>query len=205
MPFAGRIAAAGRTPLQVQDEIQQRLAEKAIEPQAIVTVTKSITNTATVSGEVVNGARVPLSVGGDRLLDLIAAAGGAKAPVYQTFVRLSRQGVTVTIPMDRLISEPGESVPASPGGRADLGSGAANLFGVRCDRPKAPRLPWYRTEDRLGRSAGQGPGTVGSARRSAGHISVPLRPRAWSSARSKAPTLPLRARRHFSGRLPPSI
>jgi polysaccharide biosynthesis/export protein len=115
VPFAGRIAVAGRTPLQVQDEIQQRLADKAIEPQAIVTVTKSITNTATVSGEVVSGARVPLSVGGDHLLDVIAAAGGAKAPVYDTFVRLSRGGVTVTIPMAKLVSNPGENIYAWPG------------------------------------------------------------------------------------------
>ena len=115
VPFAGRIAVAGHTPLQVQDEIQQRLAEKAIEPQAIVTVTKSITNTATVSGEVVAGARVPLSVGGDHLLDVIAGAGGAKAPVYDTFVRLSRGGVTVTIPMDQLVSNPGENIYAWPG------------------------------------------------------------------------------------------
>jgi polysaccharide export outer membrane protein len=115
VPFAGRIAVAGRTPLQVQDEIQQRLADKAIEPQAIVTVTKSITNTATVSGEVVSGARVPLSVGGDHLLDVVAAAGGAKAPVYDTFVRLSRGGVTVTIPMAKLVSNPGENIYAWPG------------------------------------------------------------------------------------------
>ena len=115
VPFAGRIAVAGRTPLQVQDEIQQRLADKAIEPQAIVTVTKSITNTATVSGEVVSGARVPLSVGGDHLLDVIAAAGGAKAPVFNTFVRLSRGGVTVTIPMAKLVSNPGENIYAWPG------------------------------------------------------------------------------------------
>ena len=93
VPFANRIKVAGRTPLQVQEEIQQRLADKAIEPQAIVTVTRSVTDTATVAGEVVNGARIPLSVGGDRLLDLIATAGGAKAPVYQTFVRaLSSRG-----------------------------------------------------------------------------------------------------------------
>ncbi len=115
VPFAGRIAVAGRTPLQVQDEIQQRLADKAIEPQAIVTVTRSITNTATVSGEVVTGARVPLSVGGDHLLDVIAAAGGAKAPVFNTFVRLSRGGVTVTIPMAKLVSNPGENIYAWPG------------------------------------------------------------------------------------------
>jgi polysaccharide export outer membrane protein len=114
VPFAGRIKAAGHTPLQVQNEIQQRLAEKAIEPQAIVTVTKNVTNAVTVSGEVVTGARVPLSVGGDRLLDLIAAAGGAKAPVYQTFVQLTRDGVTATIPMQQLISNPAENIYAWP-------------------------------------------------------------------------------------------
>src|ERR1700722_11723608 len=42
------------------------------------------------------GARVPLSPGGDRLLQIIAAAGGAKAPVHETFVQLSRGGVTAT-------------------------------------------------------------------------------------------------------------
>ena len=115
VPFAGRIQAAGRTPLQVQQEIQQRLADKAIEPQAIVTISKNVTNTVTIQGEVVTGARVPLSVGGDRLLDVIAAAGGAKAPVYNTFVRLSRHGVTATIPLDQLVSDPAENIYAWPG------------------------------------------------------------------------------------------
>ncbi len=115
VPFAGRVRVAGRSPLQVQDDIQQRLAERAIEPQAIVTVSKSVVNTATVSGEVVNGARVPLSVGGDRLLDLIATAGGAKAPVHEIFVRLSRHGVTVTMPMEKLVSDPAENIYAWPG------------------------------------------------------------------------------------------
>src|SRR6266436_978554 len=74
VPFAGRIPVAGHSPLEVQHTIEQRLAEKAIEPQVIVTIAKSVTNAATVSGEVVNGARVPLSLKGDRLLDLIALA-----------------------------------------------------------------------------------------------------------------------------------
>ena len=96
----------------MQREIEERLAGKAIEPQVIVTVDKSVCRLATVSGEVVSGARVPLSVGGDRLLDLIAAAGGAKAPIYETFVRLSRDGVTVTMPMSRLVSNPAENIYA---------------------------------------------------------------------------------------------
>ena len=115
VPFADRVAVAGKSPVEVQHTIEQRLAEKAIEPQAIVIITKSVTNAATVSGEVVNGARVPLSVNGDRLLDLIALAGGAKSPVYDTFVRLSRDGVTVTIPMEALVSDPAENIYVWPG------------------------------------------------------------------------------------------
>jgi polysaccharide export outer membrane protein len=115
VPFAGRIPAAGRLPVEVQHAIEQRLGGKAIDPQAIVTVTKSICNTATVTGEVISGTRVPLSVKGDRLLDLIASAGGARSPVYETFVRLSRNGATATIAMERLISNPAENIYAEPG------------------------------------------------------------------------------------------
>ena len=115
VPFAGRVPVAGRFPTEVQRAIEQRLVEKAIEPQVIVSVTKSLANSVTVAGEVVTGARVPLSVRGDRLLDLIAAVGGAKAPVYETFVRLSRAGVTATIPMETLVSKPAENIYAQPG------------------------------------------------------------------------------------------
>ena len=115
IPFADRIAVAGKSPVEVQRIIEQRLAEKAIEPQALVFITKSITNSVTVSGEVVGGARVPLSVNGDHLLDVIALAGGAKAPVYDTFVRLSREGITATIPMEKLVSDSTENIYAWPG------------------------------------------------------------------------------------------
>jgi polysaccharide export outer membrane protein len=115
VPFADRVPAAGRLPVEVQKTIERRLAEKAIEPQAIVTITRSISNSATVTGEVISGARVPLSLKGDRLLDLIAAAGGAKTPVYETFVRLSRDGITATIPMEMLVSDPAENIYAYPG------------------------------------------------------------------------------------------
>jgi len=115
VPFADRIPVAGKSPLEVQRVVEQRLADKAIEPQVLVVITKSITNSVTVSGEVVAGARVPLSVNGDHLLDVIALAGGAKAPVYDTFVRLSREGVTATIPMEKLVSDPAENIYAWPG------------------------------------------------------------------------------------------
>lgn len=114
VPFAGRIPVAGKRPVEVQRLIEERLRDKAIEPQVIVTA-RSLTFTATVGGEVVGGARVPLSLKGDRLLDLIAQAGGARSPVYETFVRLSRDGITATIPMETLVANPAENIFAQPG------------------------------------------------------------------------------------------
>jgi polysaccharide biosynthesis/export protein len=71
----------------MQQTIQARLANRALQPQAIVVVERSFANTAIVTGEVVAGAEVPLSPGADRLLEVIAAAGGAKAPVCSAVAR----------------------------------------------------------------------------------------------------------------------
>jgi polysaccharide biosynthesis/export protein len=80
VPFAGQVPAAGRTPAEVQQTIEALLASKALQPQALMIVKRSAANTVTVVGEVVAGKRVPLSPGGDRLLQVIAAAGGIAAP-----------------------------------------------------------------------------------------------------------------------------
>ena len=114
IPFAGRARAAGRTPLQVQQTIENLLAERAIKPQVIVTVTKSVSDKVTVSGDIVAGSRIALSFRGERLLDVIAAAGGPKTPLYETVVRLSRAGITVSISMEKLVSTPSENIYAWP-------------------------------------------------------------------------------------------
>lgn len=115
IPYAGRVPAAARSPADVQHAIEQRLADKALQPQALVIVTKSAANAVTVTGEVIAGGKVTLSPGGLRLLDVIAAAGGATAPVRDLFVQLSRNGVTATIPLQRLVSDPAENIYTQPG------------------------------------------------------------------------------------------
>jgi polysaccharide export outer membrane protein len=160
VPYAGRIRAAGRLPAEVQQRIEARLAEKALQPQALVIVQKSAVNTVTVllswsvgvspggtaatpvatlvsnlsdgaaaavaagapaalaagaPAALTAGARVPLSPSGDRLLQVIAAAGGMTAPVHETFVQLSRGDITATIPLQRLVSDPAEDIFAQPG------------------------------------------------------------------------------------------
>ena len=110
VPFAGRIKVTGRTPPEVEQVIVQRLADKAIDPQALVTVTHNVSNTVTVMGEVGPGARLPLTVRGDRLLEVIAEAGGIKAPVSDIGVVLSRDRETVRVPMEAVLDDPRENV-----------------------------------------------------------------------------------------------
>jgi polysaccharide export outer membrane protein len=115
VPYAGRIRVAGLAPPQVETAIVRQLTGKAIEPQALVTITSNISNTVTVTGEVIAGARVPLSPRGDRILDVIASAGGVKAPVNETFVSLGRNNLTVRVPMQSLLSRPQENIFMRPG------------------------------------------------------------------------------------------
>ncbi len=114
VPFAGRIQVAGHMPYEVQTVIENRLANRAIEPQVIVTVARSVADTASISGEDLSGSRVALTAGGDRLLDVIDQAGGSKSPLYETFIKLTRGGETVTIPMEDIVSVPSDNIYVWP-------------------------------------------------------------------------------------------
>jgi polysaccharide biosynthesis/export protein len=114
VPFVGRVLVKGRTPAQAQAQIETFLTGKTASPQVIVTVPQTSHNAVTIAGEVVHGARVPLPPNGARLLDVIASAGGAQAPVYDVYVRLSRNGATTTIPFQTLVDRPAENVYAWP-------------------------------------------------------------------------------------------
>jgi polysaccharide export outer membrane protein len=106
---------AGRTPQQVEEAIVRGLQNKAIEPQALATVTKNVSNTVTVLGEVTTGMRVPLSVRGDRILDAIAFAGGIRAPVHEVFLTLMRNGRSIRVPMQAILADPKENIFVAPG------------------------------------------------------------------------------------------
>lgn len=114
VPYAGRIRVAGLTTPEVEKRIVAQLTGKAIEPQALVTVPQGLSNSATVLGEVTSGARVPLSVRGERIMDVVAMAGGVRAPTYETFISLQRNGRTVAVPMQRVVSDARENIYVHP-------------------------------------------------------------------------------------------
>lgn len=110
VPYAGRISVAGKTAAQVEATIVQQLTGKAIQPQILVTISRPISSTVTVTGEVATGGRIPLSNKGDRILDVIAAAGGIRAPVNETEIRLTRGPRTLAVPMITVVNNPRENI-----------------------------------------------------------------------------------------------
>lgn len=115
IPYAGRLEAAGRTTAEVQRTIEEILGPRALQPQALVVIRRSVANSVSVAGESVTGMRVPLSPGGDRLLQVIATARGSSDPVHDVFVQLSRGGITATVPLATLVANPEENIFAEPG------------------------------------------------------------------------------------------
>lgn len=115
VPYAGRVRAAGRTTYEIQRQIERALEGKAIQPQVLVSVTRPLSNTVTVIGESTAGARVPLSPKGDRVLDVIASAGGVRSPTTETFIQLTRGPRTARVAMSRIVSDQRENVFVRPG------------------------------------------------------------------------------------------
>lgn len=115
VPYVGRIVVAGRTPAEVERLVVSSLNGKAVMPQALVTVQQTTANAVTVTGEVAGGARVPLSPAGDRILDVIAAAGGLSAGVNESVVYLTRRGTTLHLPFEIIVQSSRENVRLRPG------------------------------------------------------------------------------------------
>ena len=110
VPFAGPVHVAGQSPQAVGRMLQGRLASRALEPQAIVTITDRRSSAVTVTGDVNTSSRFAIDPGGDRLLGAIARAGGSKYPPYETAVALQRGGVTERVMLSDIIRDPRQNV-----------------------------------------------------------------------------------------------
>ncbi|WP_256326366.1 polysaccharide biosynthesis/export family protein [Sphingomonas sp. NFR15] len=114
VPFVGSVQAAGRTPQDIAREVTGRLAGKAHQPQAIVRLVRNSTAGVTVVGDVGGSTRVPLTARGERVLDVLANAGGTRQPVNKTMVRITRGAQTASMPLEAIIRDPQQNVILQP-------------------------------------------------------------------------------------------
>jgi polysaccharide biosynthesis/export protein len=115
VPFAGRVPAAGKTLPDVAAEIKRRLAKKANQPEVLVLLTRNLSSTVTVVGEVTTSTRVPLTAAHERLLDALAFAAGVKQPVNKTTIQITRGESVYALPLETIIQDPKQNVPLQSG------------------------------------------------------------------------------------------
>jgi polysaccharide export outer membrane protein len=120
IPYAGAIRALGRTQVQVQDAIVASLKNRAIEPQAVVSLVEQKTSMISVLGEG-RSARIPATTTPERLLDVISRAGmsgtggtAAGSAGAETWVLLERHGRRAIAPFGALVYEPVNNIYVHP-------------------------------------------------------------------------------------------
>ena len=115
IPFAGAIPVSGRTHVEIEQEIAQRLKGKANQPQVLVRMIRNVSANVTVVGDVGSSVRLPLGPRNERLLDALAAAGGAKFPVNKTTLQITRGTTVAALPLDIIIRDPRQNVTLQAG------------------------------------------------------------------------------------------
>jgi len=114
VPFAGEIKVAGKSATQAQQAIVAALTQKALQPQALVTIVADQSNLVTVVGDLKQPNRLPLDINGMRILDAIARGGGTNAPAFNEVVQLTRHGVAKRVRLSYVHANPAENIYLQP-------------------------------------------------------------------------------------------
>jgi polysaccharide biosynthesis/export protein len=114
VPFAGDIPAAARTLPDIQEAIVARLRNRAIEPQVVVSLNQQHSSVVSVLGDVNTPGVLALNSVGERLLALIARAGGPKFEAIESYITLHRDGKQVRVLLSRVVHDPRENIFIRP-------------------------------------------------------------------------------------------
>ena len=120
LPFVGRIEAAGRRPAELAELIERRLVGQSEYPQVVVTLAQANGSAVFVSGEVATPGRVPITGAREKLLDVIALAGGHRGGAPEMVVRVMRRGQASEGPLASLSYANMGGMPMEPGDRVEI-------------------------------------------------------------------------------------
>jgi len=86
----------------------------------MVNIVKNEYNTVVLNGDVTTPGRYPIALEGERLLDVIASAGGTKFPARETYVTFIRGETTGVQLVKTIIDQPNENIFVVKGDRIYL-------------------------------------------------------------------------------------
>lgn len=119
-PYAGTIYVNGLSSNQVARAIEQKLRGKSQYLQVMAVAEPGPGRTALIGGDVGKPGRVTLTSDHERLLDLVALAGGPTARKADTVVRLARGRFVSEARLDAIGPNAEQNVVVAPGDRIEL-------------------------------------------------------------------------------------
>lgn len=115
IPFAGKIAVAGKSLDDVRLTLEARLRRSLYRPQVQLRRLSSPNQSVSIVGEVSKGGAYPLSPSMLRMTDLIGAAGVKSEKAQQVQLELRRGGETHHIALKTLLADGRYNVPLQAG------------------------------------------------------------------------------------------
>lgn len=114
-PFVGRMHAAGRTTSELQAAIRNRLSGMSQDPQVMVSIGQSISDSVVLAGEVAKPGRFVLSTNHETLNQTIALAGGYRGDPKDLVARVQRNDGLFEIRLSDLLDTPDRDLPIAAG------------------------------------------------------------------------------------------
>ena len=114
VPYAGEIPAAARTIPEIQQAVIARLQNRAIEPQVVISLNQQHASVVSVLGDVNTPGVLALNSVGERLMALIARAGGPKFEAIESYVTLQRDGKRAKVLLSEVVHDPRENIFVRP-------------------------------------------------------------------------------------------
>ena len=170
MPFVGRQRVAESTPEGLQRQIVNGLKGSSVNPQAVVTVVDKPSSAVIVSGSVAQPGKIPLTARHEKVLDVIAQAGGASSKPDSVSVTVVRGKRRATTTLSRVMSEDRQNIYLRPDDQVMV-DGSASTFTALGAFKSAGEIPFETGKLSLAQAIGRAGGLLDD-RADAGNVYV---------------------------------
>jgi len=157
VPHAGRVKVENLSTAQIREDLLNRYQGKAVTPEISVQIDQTNSRGVSVLGAVAKPGRITIPAKGIFVLDLLALAGGAPNPVWETTLTITRNGRSETIALDWLMRDAHNNVVVLPGDIVNLNHTPRSfaVYGA-VTKPGSPNIqvPEARLNDLLASAGG---------------------------------------------------
>ncbi|NML13018.1 polysaccharide export protein [Sphingobium sp. AR-3-1] len=161
IPYAGTMHVAGLTTGEIEATIRNSLRRLSQNPQVLVTLSETITNSIIIGGEVAKPGRLVLQTNRESLSDVVALAGGYRGNARDLTLRVMRGSSSVDVRVNDLAENPALDVRIHPGDRLML-INSPRTYSILGASGRVEQMPFSRSSVSLAEAVA-GAGGINSA------------------------------------------